>query len=320
MSKYAFKYGVMTGDDFELVENYQSRLLSYINDTDIVRLFTQTSVTTTNWGYVDWIDGAFCAPYSFFKRINFELFPIVKRRNQMSSGVGQQMSKRLNSLKFSVKNYGSLIIHNGNDDSKMHPTLRKRQPLETDLTNIDFEIKELMISTSVTPEKVEPSENVLDILRLKNHIPDSVLLQLPLIINKFNCNSIIRLSHLLSHYHYDTNGFNKEVRTEDPNLKYITKKQLNKKVFNHLQILSDSDYVKFGNIIGKNLIDNPSLVTDRYSLVASGYIFNIKNLWDICDFGINEIIVSKLTKRIYGDSKSVPHRYELFKKYYNILK
>jgi predicted chitinase len=331
MSKYTFKYGVMTGDDFELVENYQSRLLSYINDSDIVRLFTQTSVTTTNWGYVNWIDGAFCAPYSFFKRINFELFPIIKRRNQMSSGVGQQMSQRLNSLKFSVKNYGSLIIHNGNDDSKMHPTLRKRQPLETDLTNIEFEIQKLMISTSVTSENVEipvtnvnvktlSSENVLDILKLKNHIPDSILLQLPIIINRFNCNTIIRLSHLLSQCHYNTNGFNKEVVREKPNTKIINRKTFNQKVFNHLQILTEKDYIIFGKKIGKNLVDNPSLVELKYSLVASAYIFDVKNLWSICDFGINELVVGKLTKRIYEDSKSVSDRYMLFKKYYNILK
>jgi len=338
----------MLNDDFVLVDNYQTKLLSYINDTDIIRIFTQLNMPLSNWGYTNWIDGAFCAPYDFFKQLNFILTPITKRRSTMSSGVGQQMSQRLSKLNFTVKNYGSLVLHNGNDDSKMHPGLRKRQPLESDLTNIDFEIQKLMISTSVTSENVETpvtnvnvktlssenvetpvtnvnvktlsSENVLDILKLKNHIPDSILLQLPIIINRFNCNTIIRLSHLLSQYHYNTNGFNKEVVREKPNTKIINRKPFNQKVYNHLQILTEKDYITFGKIIGKNLVDNPSLVETKYSLVASAYIFDVKNLWTICDFGINELIVSKLTKRIYEDSKSVSDRYVLFKKYYNILK
>lgn len=131
MSKYNFKYGVMLGDDFQLVEEYYQKLKSYINESDIIRLFTQISIGETNWGYKNWIDGAFCAPYSFFKKINFELFPIQRRGRMESSGVGIQMSKRLNNLRYTVKNYGSLIHHIGNDDSKMHPSLRKSQPLIT---------------------------------------------------------------------------------------------------------------------------------------------------------------------------------------------
>jgi predicted chitinase len=315
----------MLNDDFVLVDNYQTKLLSYINDTDIIRIFTQLNIPSSNWGYTNWIDGAFCAPYAFFKQLNFKLTPITKRRSTMSSGVGQQMSQRLSKLNFTVKNYGSLVLHNGNDDSKMHPGLRKRQPLEGDLTNIDFEIQKLMISTSVTSENVETpvtnvnvktlsSENVLDILKLKNHIPDSILLQLPIIINRFNCNTIIRLSHLLSQYHYNTNGFNKEVVREKPNTKIINRKTFHQKIFNHLQILTEKDYIIFGKKIGKNLVDNPSLVELKYSLVASAYIFDVKNLWSICDFGINELVVGKLTKRIYEDSKTVSDRYMLFKK------
>ena len=181
-------------------------------------------------------------------------------------------------------------------------------------------VEEIVVEKPVKKDITSEIKLKFDFSNLKGHIPDSVLLQLPLIINKFNCDSIIRLSHLLSQYHYDTNGFNKEVRVYDPNTKFITRRLLNKKVYNHLKILTDNDYLKFGKIVGKNFIDNPSLVESKYSLVASAYIFDIKNLWTICDFGINEMIVGKLTKRIYGDSKSVSDRYELFTKYYNILK
>ncbi len=131
LSKYNFKYGIMLGDDFELINGFIEKLENVINKNDIIRLFTQTSVGETNWGFKNWIDGAFCAPYSFFEKINFELFPIKKRNTNSSSGVGLQMTERLNKLKYNVKNYGSFINHIGNDDSKMHPELRKKQPLLT---------------------------------------------------------------------------------------------------------------------------------------------------------------------------------------------
>jgi predicted chitinase len=227
----------------------------------------------------------------------------------MSSGVGQQMSQRLTRLKFTVKNYGSLVIHNGNDDSKMHPTLRKQQPLESDFDNLNEEMK-----------KLTSTQSFVDLLKLKGKVPDSVLLQLPIIINKLNCNSILRLSHFLAHCHYDTNGFNKTRKIDNPNSRHITKRVLSEKVYNHLQILEDKDLIKFSKIIGKNLIDNPSLVSNKYSLAASGYIFNMRNLWVICDYGFDEHITRSLTRRIYGSLNSLSGRYELFKYYYNLLK
>jgi len=141
MSKYKFKYGVMLGDDFTLIDGYQEKLEKYISDGNIVRLFTQQSIGDTNWGFKDWVDGAFCAPYSFFQKINFELFPIKKLIGRVSSGVGQQMSQRLTNLNYVVKNYGSLIRHIGNDDSKMHPTIRLNQPLVA-----DFKIQQKLLT------------------------------------------------------------------------------------------------------------------------------------------------------------------------------
>jgi FkbM family methyltransferase len=142
MSKYKFKYGVMLADDFKLINGYFEKLKTIINENEIVRLFTQKGIGETNWGYLNWVDGAFCAPHSFFKKINFELHPINSTGKMNSSGVGCQMTRRLNNLNYKVKNYGSLVEHTGNDDSKMHPIFRKTQPL---ISNFDINEKILTI-------------------------------------------------------------------------------------------------------------------------------------------------------------------------------
>lgn len=128
LSKHKFKYGIMMADDLVLSVNFSKNLNSIISPDYITRIFTQKGIVT-NWGTKDWIDGAFCAPYSFFKKINFELFPVIGNETSNSSGVGNQMTSRLNKLKFKVMDYGSLVYHDGNNDSVMHPNLRRNQPL-----------------------------------------------------------------------------------------------------------------------------------------------------------------------------------------------
>lgn len=166
MSKYKFKYGVMMGDDFTLIDGYQEKLESYISQDHLVRLFTQQNIGETNWGFKNWIDGAFCAPRLFFEKISFELFPIKHSGKIVSSGVGLQMSERLTKLGFVVKNYGSLIDHIGNDDSKMHPTLRKQQPLITNFNSIPTLTISIIIPTYGNPEfLVECLDSVINSIK-----------------------------------------------------------------------------------------------------------------------------------------------------------
>lgn len=129
LSKYKFKHCCMLNDDFVLIDNFDNIINSLKNNEDVIRLFTPKSIPGKNWNFESWVDGAFCAPYSFFQKLNFELFPITNFKNIVSSGVGLQMTKRLNALGIKVKNFGSLVHHNGNDDSKMHPKIRENDPL-----------------------------------------------------------------------------------------------------------------------------------------------------------------------------------------------
>ena len=50
------------------------------------------------------------------------------------------------------------------------------------------------------------------------------------------------------------------------------------------------------------------------------FFFDKNKLWDICDKGVNEDSMLKLTKRINGGTNGLEHRKALTIKYYNLIK
>ena len=237
MEKYEFNYGIMLGDDFELVDDFQNKLKKYINGNDIIRLFTQTSVTTTNWGYNYWVDGAFCAPYEFFKKINFELFPIVRKGRQSSSGVGNQMTERLNNLNFTVKNYGSLIIHKGNNDSKMHPNLRRQQPLVASFDVNEYDMT-IIIPTYGNIEYIDECINSI----LKN----STRINVEILIGIDGCQKT------LNHIKDRTYPINVRFYYFEKNVgPYIVKNSLSENSKSKFILFFDSDDIMVNNMVSK---------------------------------------------------------------------
>lgn len=124
-----FKYGITLPDDVELIDNFELILNKYKGDK-IIRLFTQKTAGEYNWGYKHWVDCAFISEYSFFNDLNFSINEItIKDGYKTSSGVGKQITVRLNKLKYEVLDIGSIVDHMGNDKSMMHPKLRIEEPL-----------------------------------------------------------------------------------------------------------------------------------------------------------------------------------------------
>jgi putative chitinase len=88
-----------------------------------------------------------------------------------------------------------------------------------------------------------------------------------------------------------------------------------------LQLTGKYNYEKFSNYIkDPSIIDNPSLVTDLYSFESAFFFFDENNLWSICDEGVNDDIILKLTKKINGGVNGLSHRKELTYKYFNWVK
>jgi putative chitinase len=88
-----------------------------------------------------------------------------------------------------------------------------------------------------------------------------------------------------------------------------------------LQLTGKSNYEAFAKYLGKpEIIDKPDVVANEYAFESAMFFFDKNNLWNICDGGVNDATILKLTKRINGGTNGLAHRTELTNKYYNLVK
>jgi putative chitinase len=88
-----------------------------------------------------------------------------------------------------------------------------------------------------------------------------------------------------------------------------------------LQLTGKSNYEAFAKYLGKpEIMDKPDVVANEYAFESAMFFFDKNNLWNICDGGVNDATILKLTKRINGGTNGLAHRTELTNKYYNLVK
>jgi putative chitinase len=199
----------------------------------------------------------------------------------------------------------------------------------------------------------------MDINKLKGHIPDSVITQLPDTIAKFDLNTPLRLAHFLAQAGHESGGF--KLVTE--NLNYGAKGLLSifKKYFptqakaalyerkpekianlvygnrmgngsettgegfkyrgrGYIQLTGKDNYKAFDAIVAENITDNPDLVATKYPLLSAAWFFHKNGLHKIADEGSSDAIVNKVTKRVNGGTIGFTDRLKHFKEYYSLLK
>ena len=214
-------------------------------------------------------------------------------------------------------------------------------------------------STEVIKEDVViPSGGSLNIEKLKGHIPDAVIAQIPETAKKFNITNNLRLAHFLSQCSHESGGF----KSVSENLNYSAdglKKTFGKyfpgtlsesyakqpekiasRVYGDrlgngaentkegykfrgrgfIQLTGKVNYVSFTKFIGEDCVSNPDLVATKYPLASAGFFFDSNKLWSTCDQGFTDEIVTKVTKRVNGGTNGLPDRIKHFKEFYNLLK
>jgi putative chitinase len=88
-----------------------------------------------------------------------------------------------------------------------------------------------------------------------------------------------------------------------------------------LQLTGKSNYEAFAKYLGKpEIMDKPDVVANEYAFESAMFFFDKNNLWNICDGGVNDATILKLTKIINGGTNGLAHRTELTNKYYNLVK
>lgn len=80
--------------------------------------------------HTQWVDGFYVCGRAFFEALDWQVFPIDRRRwVSESSGVGAQISHRLHQAGFSLYQMPHSLLRHGDSPSLMHPVIRLTEPL-----------------------------------------------------------------------------------------------------------------------------------------------------------------------------------------------
>ena len=210
-------------------------------------------------------------------------------------------------------------------------------------------VKEDVVITPVTGLNIE---------KLKGHIPDVVIAQIPETAKKFNITNNLRLAHFLSQCGHESGGFkavSENLNYSADGLKKIFGKyfpgnlsesyarqpekigarvyasrmgngdETSKEGFKfrgrgYIQLTGKANYTNFAKFIGEDTVANPDLVATKYPLASAGFFFDSNKLWAICDKGADDATVTAVTKRVNGGTIGLVDRIKHFKEYYNLLK
>ena len=198
----------------------------------------------------------------------------------------------------------------------------------------------------------------MDLNKLKGHVPDSVIAQLPDTMVKFELNTPLRLAHFLAQAGHESGGFKavtenlnygakglrgvfgKYFPTDAKALEYERKPE---KIANlvygnrmgngaestgegfkfrgrgYIQLTGKDNYVAFDKVVEEDLIANPDLVSTKYPLLSAAWFFHKNGLHKIADEGATEAVVTKVTKRVNGGTIGLDQRIKEFKNFFNLL-
>jgi len=213
-----------------------------------------------------------------------------------------------------------------------------------------------VVPSSVSNVVIPPSSFKLE--KLKGHVPDAVIAQIPDTAAKFNITNPLRLAHFLAQCGHESGGF----KAVSENLNYSAKGLVGTfgKYFNsttaaqyerkpemiasrvyggrmgngdeaskegykfrgrgYIQLTGKSNYTNFAKFIGEDTIANPDLVATKYPLASAAFFFDSNKLWSICDKGADTATVTAVTKRVNGGTIGLDDRIKHFNEYYALLK
>jgi putative chitinase len=212
-----------------------------------------------------------------------------------------------------------------------------------------------LITEPSTPIK---SSGNLKLEKLKGHIPDSVITQIPETAEKFGLNTPLRLAHFLAQCGHESAGF----KATSENLNYSAKGLMGifKKYFpteslaeqyqrkpeaiaskvyggrmgngpeptkegfkfrgrGYIQLTGKDNYTAFNKEVPENLLENPDLVATKYPLLSAAWFFTKNGLHKLADQGSTDAVVTQITRRVNGGTIGLADRIKHFKEYYNLL-
>ena len=86
-----------------------------------------------------------------------------------------------------------------------------------------------------------------------------------------------------------------------------------------IQLTGKDNYKAFGDFIKEDILSNPDLVATKYPLTSAIFFFNKNKIWDVCDKGDTDEIVTKVTRIVNGGTNGLQDRLNKFKIYKNLI-
>jgi len=198
----------------------------------------------------------------------------------------------------------------------------------------------------------------LKLEKLRGHIPDAVITQIPDTAAKFNINTPLRLAHFLAQCGHESGGF----RVTQENLNYSAKglmgifkkyfptqalaesyqrqpQKIANKVYasrmdngnessgdgfkfrgrGYIQLTGRANYTAFGKAINEDIANNPDVVSGKYALLSAAWFWSKNGLNNLADGGSTDQVVTSITKRVNGGTIGLADRIKHFKEYHHLL-
>jgi putative chitinase len=199
----------------------------------------------------------------------------------------------------------------------------------------------------------------MDISKLKGHVPDAVIAQIPEVMEKFQINTPLRLCHFLAQCGHESGNF----KAVNENLNYGAKGLLGlfKKYFpteakakeyerkpekianliyggrmgngpeasgegykfrgrGYIQLTGKDNYSAFDKVVAENILETPDLVATKYPLLSAAWFWNSRKLNELADKGATDAEVTSITKKVNGGTIGLEDRIKHFKEFYSLLK
>lgn len=197
----------------------------------------------------------------------------------------------------------------------------------------------------------------MNIDKLKGVIPDSVLVQIPDVISKFQINTPLRLAHFLSQCSHESGNFkavSENLNYSADGLKKIFGKYFPGDLANQyarnpekiasrvygsrmgngdestkegykfrgrgfIQLTGKANYQAFDAFVAEDITNNPDLVATKYPLLSAAWFFSKAGLNAVADTGSGNDVITKITKKINGGTNGLDDRIVKFNKFYPLL-
>lgn len=195
-------------------------------------------------------------------------------------------------------------------------------------------------------------------IALLTKLPKRVLDELPSIINKYQIDTPLRMSHFLSQCHHESGGF----KSTTENMKYSSARllqvfprhfkslddtkgyamhpeRIGNKVYanrlgngdessgdgykyrgrGYIQVTGKNKYIILDKMLNEDILSNPDLIALKYPLFSAAWFWDSVKLNSIADKGTTMEICEQVTKKVNGGKLGLLARYKMLVYYYELL-